>query len=166
MSNVAQVLREEIARVARRVAKSAVAPVRKPAAKLRFAVADLRRRVAALDQQQRQINARLKLLENVQQAAPAPAAEPRARITARGVRSLRRKFKMSRVKFAALLGVSPQIVQVWERKSGALRVRPKTATAILAIRNLGSREARARLAALQPRRRQPKPAARRRRRRG
>ena len=44
------------------------------------------------------------------------------------------------------MGVSPNAVYQWEHKSGMLRLRSKTRAAVMAVRELGAREAKAKLA--------------------
>ena len=61
------------------------------------------------------------------------------------IRSLRRKLGLSQKEFGKLAGVSTGAVTQWERKSGALKLRGATKTALLAIRGIGKAEARKRL---------------------
>lgn len=49
--------------------------------------------------------------------------------------------------FGKLLGVSGPAVYAWENRNGPLRARQTTRTAILSIRALGAREAKAKLQA-------------------
>ena len=64
---------------------------------------------------------------------------------AKGMRSLRRRLGVSGQDFARLLGVTAQVVYVWDKASGRLRVRRTTRAAILAIRGIGAPEAGRRL---------------------
>ena len=66
------------------------------------------------------------------------------------MRSLRRKIGLSQDAFAKLVGVSSNAVYQWESKPGMLRLRDNTRAALLAVRKLGAREAKARLAAMKP----------------
>ena len=144
MANVITALKAEIARIARKEAKQAVAPLRKPANATRLTLADLKRRVAALEQENKQLAASLSKIPQ-----PAPAEEPakaKGWVSGKGVRSLRQKLGLSQEAFAQLVGVSPNAVYQWERKSGMLRLRSKTQAAVMAARKLGSREAKAKLA--------------------
>ncbi len=144
MSNVITALKAEISRIARKAAKQAVAPLRKPTIGARHALADLKRRVAALEQENKRMAA---LLSKVPQ--PAPAEEPakaKGWVSGKGVLSMRRKLGLSQEAFAQLVGVSPNAVYQWERKSGMLRLRSKTQAAVMAVRELGAREAKAKLA--------------------
>lgn len=144
MPNLAKVLKEEIARISRREARTAVGKLHTNATRLRKHTKDLRNRVSALEKESKRLSS---LLDKVGASLPAaaPEAAEKMRITAKGMRSLRRKLRMSQTQFAGLLGVSTQIVQIWEKKTGALRVRETTKAALRAIRGIGAREARARL---------------------
>ncbi len=144
MSNIITALKAEIVRLARKEVKAAIGPLRKPANATRLTLADLKRRVAALEQENKRMAA---LLSKVPQ--PVPQEEPakaKGWISGKGVRSLRQKLGLSQEAFAKLVGVSPNAVYQWERKSGMLRLRAKTRTAVMAVRDLGAREAKAKLA--------------------
>lgn len=144
MANVITALKAEIARIARKEAKALTAPLRKPANATRLTLADLKRRVAALEKENRRMAA---LLSKVPQ--PEPQEEPakvKGWISGKGVRSLRQKLGLSQETFAILVGVSPNAVYQWERKSGMLKLRAKTQAAVMAARELGAREAQAKLA--------------------
>jgi DNA-binding XRE family transcriptional regulator len=139
MPNIAKVLKDEIARIARHETKSAIAPLRKPGRSLRRSAAELKKKVALLEQEVRSLQKRVAGLAGVQ---PGPEKGGRARVTAKGMRSLRRKLHLTGQEFAKLLGITPQVVYGWEKATGALRVRQKTRAAILAVREIGAREAR------------------------
>jgi transcriptional regulator with XRE-family HTH domain len=61
------------------------------------------------------------------------------------MRSLRRRLRLTGQEFARLLGITQQVVHGWEKASGPRRMRGSTRAAILAIRDIGAREARRRL---------------------
>jgi DNA-binding transcriptional regulator YiaG len=145
MPNVTKVLRDEISRISRKEAKAAVAPIRKPSVRYRKDIADLKRRMALQEQATKQVQALLKKLGAALPAPTAPEADQKARITAKGMRSLRRKLRLSGDEFAKLLGVTSQNIYHWEKREGALRVRASTRAAILSIRGLAAREVRQRL---------------------
>ena len=91
--------------------KAAIAPIRKPANTTRLTLADLKRRVAALEQENKQMAA---LLSNVPQ--PAPAQEPakaKGWISGKGILSMCRKLGLSQEAFAKLVMVPnmPNIIQ-------------------------------------------------------
>ena len=146
MSNVITVLKAEISRIARKEAKAAVAPFRKPTTSARRTFADLKRRVVTLEKEGRRLAA---LLAKVPQSEPqADSAKAKGWISGKGVRSLRQKLGLTQEEFAKLVGVSSQGVYVWERKPGMLRLREATKAAVMAVRGLGAREAKARLAGM------------------
>ena len=67
-------------------------------------------------------------------------SDVKRRFSAKGVRSLRRRLKVSQAEFAKLLGVSAQAVYLWEGKSGPLALRQETRKALANLRGLGRRE--------------------------
>ena len=146
MPNVAKVLKEEMSRIGRKEARAAVAPVRKSAVHSKRSVASLKSSVARLEKQVRQLEALALKMQGQQPAAPEEAA--RVRVTAKGMRSLRRKLRLSQAEFARLLQVTDQSVYNWEKKDGAIRVRETTRAALLPLRAMGAREARRQLEAM------------------
>jgi len=142
MPNVMSVLKAEITRLAKKEAKAAVDPVRKPSIGARKALADLKQRVGTLEKRVKGLNALLSKIPQPQTEAPVTE---KARITAKGMRSLRRKLRLTREQFAKLVGITASGVYLWEKKNGPLRVREATRAAILAIRNLTAGEAKRRL---------------------
>ena len=144
MANVITALKAEIARIARKEAKALTAPLRKPANATRLTLADLKRRVAALEKENKRLSASLSKIP--QQAPAEEPAKAKGWVSGKGILSMRRKLGLSQEAFAKLVGVSPSAVYNWERKSGMLRLRSKTQAAVMAARKLGSREAKAKLA--------------------
>jgi DNA-binding transcriptional regulator YiaG len=144
MPNIARILKDEISRVARREAAKAVGTVRRPTVGLRRSAADLRRRVAALEKEVRALRNTVRKLGS-EQAGTVREKTDTARITAKGMRSLQRRLRVTGQEFARLLGVTPQVIYSWGKASGPLRVRQRTRAAILAAREIGAREAQRRL---------------------
>lgn len=147
MPNVLQVLKAEIARIARKEARALVSPVKKPSGKLRSFVADLKRRVAALEKANGQLQSRLSKLES-SQPAPAESQDKRGWISGKGIRNLRNKLGLTQADFARLVQVSPITVYQWESKSSMLTFRGGTKARVFAVRGIGAREAKQRLAAM------------------
>ena len=145
MSTFASSFKAEVIRLARKEAKAAVTPVRKPSGANRKAIADLKRRVATLEKECRRLGS---LVAKVPQPQPEPVEGQKARITGKGMRSLRRKLGLTQDNFGRLVGVTSQNVYQWERRNGPIRVREATRAAILVVRGLGSREAKERLAGM------------------
>jgi len=98
-----------------------------------------------LEKQIRPLQAALARLETANPSV-APAAAAKARFTGKGMKSLRKRLRLSAAGFARLLGVTGQSVYNWEHSNGPLRLRKATRTAVLKSRGMGAREAKQRLA--------------------
>jgi DNA-binding transcriptional regulator YiaG len=153
MPDIVKVLKNEISRLARKETKRALAVAAGSSLRLRRTAAEMRRKIATLEKEVRSLQRTVDALGKTQPPAPSATAD-KARITAKGMRSLRRRLGLTGQEFARLLGVTGQVIYGWEKADGALRVRRKTREAILAVRGIGAREARRRLAEMaKPRRR-------------
>lgn len=143
MPNIAAVLKEEIVRLARKEIRTQNSVLRKASAQYRRDIAALKRRVSDL---QRKLTP---LAKQVLRNVPSQAAEPDAehvRFTARGLRSQRKRLGLSAANYGKLLGVTGQTVYSWEQETSRPR-KPQVARIAL-LRNMGKREAQARLAQL------------------
>ena len=146
MPNIANILKSEISRVARKEVRAEVSGLKKGVSGHRSEIAALKRRLLALEQQLRQFGKSA--------ARPAPAAAddgvaPDARrFSAKGFASQRRRLGLSAPDFGLLLGVSAQSIYNWEE--GKVRPRGAHLPAIAALRNLGKKQATAHLSALKP----------------
>lgn len=137
--NALSVLKAEISRLARKEAKSVVAPVQKASATYRGLIAGLRRQVDALQKE----------LAMLKKAVPAPEkalaakTEPKGRfwITGKGIRTLRKRLGLTQVQFGKLAGVSGQSVVNWEGAAGKVEIRKKATMARLqGLKGKGKRE--------------------------
>jgi DNA-binding transcriptional regulator YiaG len=145
MPNIAVVLKEEIARLARKEVRAQTQEFKKASAQYRTHIAALRKRVETLERQ-------LKRAGKAAGRAPAAAEETgddatSRRFSAARLAAQRQKLGLSAADFATLLGVSGQSVYKWEH--GESRPRARQLEAIAAVRGIGKREAAARLAKLQ-----------------
>ena len=138
MSNVMKELKSEISRLARKEAKSIVAPVKKASATYRGLIAALRKQVATL---QKEVAALRKAVPSPEKAIQAKA-EPEGRfwITGKGVKTLRKRLGLTQALFSKLVGVTPNAVVLWERKKGKVGLRKATAGRLQEIRGKGKRE--------------------------
>jgi len=139
MSTLTTVLKDTVRRLARREIKASLAGLLKDRRLLKQAVADLKRQAA----QGRKALAALGAAAG--RAVPATENEttaPAGRITARGVRALRRKLKLSQAAFGKLAGISGLTIMKLEKKQGPLTLRSKTRAALLRIRALPVKEIR------------------------
>ena len=141
MPNIANVLKQEIARVSRKEVRAETQALKKASAQYRADIAALRRNLAALEKQ-------LGRLGRVA-AKKAPAetpAEPTGvqRFSAKGLLAQKRRLGLTAAQMATLLGVSVQSVYKWE--DGKARPRVRHMPAIAALRAMSKKEAAARLA--------------------
>ena len=147
MPNIAVVLKEEIARLARKEVRAQTQEFKKASAQYRAHIAALRRRVDTLERQVKRVGK-----SAGRSAAVAPSEQDDSQSTSRRFSAVRlaaqrRKLGLSAADFATLLGVSGQSVYKWEH--GESRPRARQLEAIAAVRGMGKREAAARLAKLQ-----------------
>jgi DNA-binding transcriptional regulator YiaG len=135
MSNLAQILKEEIRRLAKRVIKAEIGKTKK-------AVVQLRRDIALLKQQ---ISAQAKKIAAYQQDSgrsneiPVEEADEKTRFSARSVKAQRKRLGLSASDYGKLVGVSPLTVYAWEQ--GKSRPRKAQLAALVAVRGIGKREA-------------------------
>ena len=142
MPNIASVLKEEIARIARREMRREMASLKKAATTHRSEIAALKRRAQMLEKALRRA-----LKGRTREAATAEAGDDRAlRFRPKGLASLRERLGLSARECGLLLGVSGQSIYLWE--SGRARPSGKHLEGVAALRKLGKREVAARLEAL------------------
>lgn len=112
MPNIATVLKEEIARLARKELRQHIDPLRAQVLAQRKAISALKQEVAGL---QRDI---AKLAKGTPKAAQAKtdsgSAGRQSRYSGALLRKLRERLDLSRDAFAPLIGASPQAVYNWE----------------------------------------------------
>lgn len=143
MPNLGIVLKQEIARIARRELRSHVTTARKASAQQRRHIATLRRHIAALEKKLATLVSRPTEKQAVQSTEEN---ETRVRFAPKGLKSLRERLGLSAERFGKLIGVSGQSVYNWEHRITTPRTRQLQA--IAAVRGIGKREAIARLEAL------------------
>ena len=143
LPNIASVLRDEIARVARKELRSETEKLKKASAQHRSDIAALKRRIASLEQQVKHLSK--KAGKNA--VEPDTSAETgRIRFSAKGFASQRQRLGLSAPEMGALIGVSAQTIYNWEAENS--RPRQQQMATIAAVRVLGKKEATARLSAL------------------
>jgi len=144
LADIAAVLKEEIARLARKELRRELDPLKKIAAQQRAELAQLKRRLADLEKQVVNAQKRRQVSMPPEQG-DSPTA--RFRFSVKGLRTLRGRLNLSPTDFGALIGASAKTVHGWE--SGDTRPREQQLAAIAALRGIGKREAAARLQAVQ-----------------
>jgi len=143
MPNLAAVLKEEVRRLARKEIKAQVGTTKQT-------VAQYRREIAGLKRQLQQQHRRIAFLESQtrkQLGSPkrsAASLDDSIRFSARSVKAQRRKLGLSAKDYGRLVGVSGLTIYHWEQ--GKSRPRTAQLARLVAARNIGRREAHARLA--------------------
>jgi DNA-binding XRE family transcriptional regulator len=145
MPNIANLLKSEIARVARK-------QVRAETQGLKQAIAPYRAQIAELKRRTRQLELQVSRLGRVaaRRAAAVPAEDPgdrNLRFSAKGLAAQRKRLGLSAQAFGALIGASGQSVYKWEE--GKTRPRAKHLPVIAALRGIGKKEAASRLETLE-----------------
>ncbi|MEW6703342.1 MAG: helix-turn-helix transcriptional regulator [Pseudomonadota bacterium] len=142
MPNIAAVLKEEIARVARKAVRHEIESLKKTVGAQRSQIAQLKR---LLQEQQRLLRAKAKAAPNGAQA-PADMPQEKLRFSAARLAAQRKRLDLSAQEFGRLVGVTGHTVYIWE--SGKSRPTAEKLAAIASLRKIGKRELQARLAAL------------------
>jgi len=154
MPNIGSVLKEEIVRLSRRESRSQVDSTRK-------ATIGHRREIAALKRDIAQLKRQVALLSRKALGPQAVvAAEPNgksARFSAKGLRVHRERLGLSADDFGKLLGVSAQSVYNWELEKA--RPRAELVRKVAALRGIGKRDAKSRLAELRAASKRARPKA-------
>jgi DNA-binding transcriptional regulator YiaG len=140
MPDIAAVLKQEILRLARKEVRSQVRGFRTASVQHRKDVAALKRR---LSEMQHAITVLEKQISGGAGSRAATVAAAGARFSAKGLRSHRRKLGLSAADYGKLIGVTGWSVYGWEH--GKARPRKQQLAALIAIRGLGKRDAKARL---------------------
>ena len=171
MANLANALKEEISRLARKEIRQQTAETAKSAAKcerdivaLKRQIEDLQRKLSsprtqdAPTQTASKTKASKKTAPKKQDASAASAASAggdasasgkqssRARFSAKGLKANRERLGLSADNYGRLIGVSGLSIYNWEQEKA--RPRESSIAALMTIRGIGKREAAKRLEAL------------------
>lgn len=140
MSTIASVLKEEIARLARKEVTAGTVVLRTASAQHRRDTAQLRRQVDAPSKQVTYFER----LDKKRAKTPVPVANIEVRrFSRRGSRTHRRKVDLSAADYAELVGVTAQTTYSWEQ--GNSKPRDEQLASLLAVRDLGKHETHKRL---------------------
>lgn len=140
MSAFATVFKDEVIRLARKEVRAQAEPLRKVSAAHRREIAELKRVVAGLQRQ-------LKLLSRPPRPASVAKTVPTAnRFVAKGLVATRKRLGLSAEDLGVLAGVSGQSIRNWEAKVSTPG--RENRAALIRLRALGKREARAQISQL------------------
>lgn len=143
MPNIAQALKAEIERIAKKAMRTETTSLKKASSAYRSEISALKRRANGLEQTVRTLS------KNVQKAAPPtlPTDEgPKTRFSAKSLASQRRRLGLSAEDLGRHIGASGQSVYNWE--AGKARPRESHMAAIAALKILRRKTALAHLAGM------------------
>jgi DNA-binding transcriptional regulator YiaG len=143
MPNIATALKSEIARIARKEVRAQIATLKKSVVSYRFEIAALKRRAQAAEQQLRRAG---RVSTKVASGARSNPSTVKLRFSAKGLASQRKRLGLSARECGLLFGTSAQTIYNWEE--GKIRPQGRHLPAIVALRSLGIRQARAHLESL------------------
>ena len=136
MPSIASVLKEEISRLCKKELRAQLDPVRVASARYRSDIADLKRRMVALERQNQ------KLQKKIPEREEESIDEDRKlRFVPKGLASLRKRLGITVEELATLLNVSPQSIYNWQ--TGKSVPRRAQLEKLASIRGMGKREAKA-----------------------
>jgi len=140
MPNVGALLKQEMARIARKESRAEVRGTKRASAQHRRSIATLKRQVSNLE---RQVLLLQRRMPDRPPAGTPPMDAKGLRFVAKGLKSQRNRLGLSAADYGKLVGVSAQSVYNWEQ--GNANPRPEQLKMIAAVRAMGKREAQARL---------------------
>ena len=145
MTTFANQLKAEIARIAKKSGKAETADLKKSSAKYRSEIAELKRRIAALESAISRIGKQAGKAAKFGAKASPGATEDKEKLRFRqdGFITLRKKLALSANEMGQLLGVSGQSIYKWEQ--GKAKPRASQLPAIAAARKMGKKEVMAKL---------------------
>ena len=136
MPNVAQVLREEITRLARKEVRTEYDPLRKQVRTLRQTVKGQQETIAKLE---KALDKMVTLSSDTSASLYAPEEEEtRARVTAASIKRHRNRLNLSQAELGTLLDVSTNTIVRWE--AGTSKPRAQHRAALIKMRDLGRRD--------------------------
>lgn len=139
MTNFSTVLKEEIVRLARKELRIETEGLKKASSQYRSDIAALKRQVAALEKQVSRLEKTI--AQNSVEVNAEPEFASKARFTAKGFVTLRKKLGLSAADAGKLLGVSGQTIYSWE--AGSSKPRAQQLAKIVILRGMGKREVEA-----------------------
>ncbi len=146
MPNIAQVLKTEIERIAKKSLRTETTSLKKASSTYRTEIAALKRRAHQLEQAVRVLGKQAQKAQPAPPAASAPEHGPKTRFSAKSLVSQRRRLGLSAEDIGRLVGASGQSVYNWE--AGKARPRNSHLAALAALKTLGRKAAVAHLAAM------------------
>ena len=136
MPNIANVLKSEISRIAKKEIRIELATLKKAHASFRTDIARLKRLIQALEKSARLAAKSRPATSNLN---PTDLATASSRFSAKSLASQRRRLGLSVADCGLLIGTTGQAIYNWE--AGKARPRAKNLAAIAALKTLGRKSA-------------------------
>lgn len=143
MANLAVILKDEIRRLARKEVRSQSGGTKQAVARYRREIASLKRQLQATNKKLTSLQKKL-AREGAASTSESEDEGNQIRFSSRSVRAQRRKLGLSAHDYGRLVGVSGLTIYNWEQ--GKTRPRQSQLARLVAVRNIGKREALRRLA--------------------
>lgn len=144
MPNVAQVLKEEISRVAKKEARTLIQPLTKQIRDLKATVRDQKQQISQLE---KKLSNKPENVVDGQIVPEEVDESANIRIPKGSIKKVRDRFNITQREMALLLNVSPLTISHWELDKSSPRGKNKIAFAEL--RSMGLMEVKARLETLE-----------------
>jgi len=144
MPNIAAVLKEEIARIARKEIKPEIDSLKKSVSSYRTQIAELKRR---LQEQERTIRALSRASSNSSPPSDSGESTQQLRFSPARFAAQRKRLALSAEMLGRLIGTTGQTIYLWER--GTTRPNRENLAAIAALRGIGKRALAKRLESLE-----------------
>ena len=148
MPNFASVLKDEIARVARKELRAEVEPLKKALNICRKDMTSLKRRAVELEREVHRLRKEAAKGSKVSSPKTLETPNTRTRFSAKGLLAQRTRLGLSAEECGLLVGASGQSIYNWE--AGKVRPRDRHIAAIAALKNLGKKSAISALSAARP----------------
>jgi DNA-binding transcriptional regulator YiaG len=142
MANIATLLKQEISRLVRKELKTETESLKKASGRYRAEIAELKRRVATLEQQLKSVERQSR--KQAPQAVQSTDSGEKVRFRADGLKKHRDRLGLSAPALASILGVSAQTIYNWE--AGTSKPSKDQVVKIAILRKMGKREVQQRLA--------------------
>jgi len=143
MPNIAEVLKQEISRLARKEVKIGCTPLQNQIRELRKTVSAQKQTIAQLEKTISRLATSAADGGKPPQAGENEEEQVKVRLSPASIKRIRNRFKISQGQLAQLLAVSTNTIVRWEAGTSVPRVRYKQALGQL--RGLGKREIKKRL---------------------
>lgn len=141
MANLAGILKEEMARQARKELRGETETLKKASSRYRTDIAALKRKLATLEQQISRLE-RL-LARNAPMVTQKTDTSAKPRFSASGLKKYRERLGLSASRLSSILGVSAQTIYNWE--SAGTRPNNEQIAKIAFLRKMSRREVQERL---------------------